>query len=84
MCVQPGTWDLSSNECTLPFIVQGECLHCAGPRQVGPANRGRSTRDKEVFSVVLSIEKLMRVSTARIWPCTALSCTVSGVSVTQQ
>jgi hypothetical protein len=22
-----------------PFIVQGECLHCAGPRQVGPANR---------------------------------------------
>jgi hypothetical protein len=43
-------WDLSSNECTLPFIVQGECLHCAGPRQVGPANRGRSTRDKEVFS----------------------------------
>jgi hypothetical protein len=31
--------NLSSNEYTLPFIVQGRCLHCAGPRQVGPANR---------------------------------------------
>jgi hypothetical protein len=37
----------------------------------------------ELLSVVLSIEKLMCVSTARIWPCTALSCTVSGVSATQ-
>jgi hypothetical protein len=27
------------NECILPFIVQGRCLHCAGPRQVAPANR---------------------------------------------
>jgi hypothetical protein len=39
------TWNLaclkspSSNEYTLHFIVQGRCLHCAGPRQVGPANR---------------------------------------------
>jgi hypothetical protein len=31
--------NLSSNEYTLPFIVQERCLHCAGPRQVGPANR---------------------------------------------
>jgi hypothetical protein len=31
--------NLPSNEYTLPFIVQGRCLHCAGPRQVGPANR---------------------------------------------
>jgi hypothetical protein len=31
--------NLLSNEYTLPFIVQGRCLHCAGPRQVGPANR---------------------------------------------
>jgi hypothetical protein len=38
----------------------------------------------ELLSVVLSAEKLMCVSTARIWPCTALSCTVSGASVTQQ
>jgi hypothetical protein len=31
--------NLPSNEYTLPFIVQGRCLHCAGPRQVSPANR---------------------------------------------
>jgi hypothetical protein len=35
----------------------------------------------ELLSVVFSIEKLMCVSLARIWPCTALSCTVSGISI---
>jgi hypothetical protein len=70
--------DLCSNECTLPFIVQGRCLHCAGPRQVGPAYRTLfyeryGDLHLQLLSVVLSIEKLMCVSTARIWPCAALS-----------
>jgi hypothetical protein len=35
----------------------------------------------QLLSVVLTIGKLMCVSTTRIRPCTDLSCTVSGVSV---
>jgi hypothetical protein len=38
----------------------------------------------QLLSVVFSVGKLMCVSMARIWPCTALSCIASGVSVAQQ
>jgi hypothetical protein len=84
VCVSP-----LSNKYTISFIVQGECLHCAGPRQVGPANRSLlyeryGDLHLQLLSVVFSIGKLMCVSIARIWPCIALSCTVSGVSVAQQ
>jgi hypothetical protein len=80
---------LSSNECTLPFIVQGMCLHCAGPQQVDPANRSLfyeryGDLHLQLLSVVFSIEKLMCISTARIWPCAVLSCIVTAISVTQQ
>jgi hypothetical protein len=80
---------LSTNGCTLPFIVQGVCLHCMGPRQEGPANRSLfyeryGDLHLQLLSVVFSIEKLMCVSTARIWPCAALPCTVTAISVTQQ
>jgi hypothetical protein len=56
---------------------------------VGPANRSLLYERcgdlyLQLLSVVFSIGKLMCVSVARIWPCTALSCTVSGVNVTQQ
>jgi hypothetical protein len=65
------------NGCTLPFIDQGECLHCAGPRQVGPTNRSLlyeryGDLSLQLLSVVLSIGKLICVSTARIWSCAAL------------
>jgi hypothetical protein len=62
-----------SNEYTLPFIDQGECLHSAGPRQVGPANRGLFyERYGDLHLQLLSIRKLMCVSTAKIWPYAAL------------
>jgi hypothetical protein len=66
-----------SNEYTLPFIVQEECLHCAGPRQVGPANRSLSYErygdlHLQLLSIVLTIGKLMCVSTAKICPCATL------------
>jgi hypothetical protein len=56
---------------------------------VGPANRSLFYERYgghllELLSVVLSIGKLMCVSTVGIRPCTALSCTVFGVSVAQQ
>jgi hypothetical protein len=59
------------------YLDQGECLHCTGPRQVGPANRSLLYERYEdlplqLLSVVLTIGKLMCVSTARIWPCAAL------------
>jgi hypothetical protein len=65
------------------------CLHCAGPQQVDPANRSLfyeryGDLHLQLLSVVFSIEKLMCVSIAWIWPCVALSCIVTAVSVTLQ
>jgi hypothetical protein len=79
---------LSSNEYTLPFIVQGECLHCAGPRQVGPANRSllyviwRSPSPAPRCSLH-GWEDNVRIHNldTAVW---CLAGTVTAVSVTQQ
>jgi hypothetical protein len=69
--------NLSSNEYTLPFIVQGERLHCAGPRQVGPASRSLFYErcgglHLQLLSVVFSTGKLMCVSATWIQSYAAL------------
>jgi hypothetical protein len=72
---------LSCNECTLPFIVQEECLHCAGPRQVGPAYR--SLFYERYLRSPLYREVDVRICSQHMAVC-SLACTVTAVSVTQQ
>jgi hypothetical protein len=82
------TWNLSSNEYTLPFIVQGRCLHCAEPRQVGPANRDllyviwRSPSPAPCRSL-LGWEDNVRIHNPDTVVCRPTG-TVTAVSVTQQ
>jgi hypothetical protein len=86
--VRTKTWSLSSNEYTLPFIVQGRCLHCAGPRQVGPANRDllcviwRSPSLAPCRSL-LGREDIVRIDNPDTVVCRPAG-TVTAISVTQQ
>jgi hypothetical protein len=88
------TWNLaclkspSSNEYTLPFIVQGRCLYYAGPRQVGPANRillyaiWRSPSPAPRCSLHSWEDNVRIHSLDTVVRC--LAGTVTAVSVTQQ
>jgi hypothetical protein len=80
--------NLSSNECTLPFIVQGRSLHCAGPRQVGPTNRGLlyviwRSPSPTPCCCLHGWEDNVRIYNSDAVVC-CLAGTVSAVSVTQQ
>jgi hypothetical protein len=80
--------NLSSNEYTLPFIVQGRCLHCAGPQQVGPANRSllyviwRSPSSAPCCSLYGPEDNECIHNLDTVVCC--LAGTVTAVSVTQQ
>jgi hypothetical protein len=85
---EPVSLRLSFNECTLPFIVQGRRLHCAGPDRWARPTRACSMRDMRSSSQAPLCSPLDREVDVHIYiqdmAVCSLVCTVTAISVTQQ